>query len=507
VSHSRLHQVATFILKQASKTIRRPSRVFFVPLFYFILILSRFWRFAPFFTSVLPAAWMERTDSKRIRCALANRLFQRDRPAEALRYLNLFWETSRPSIDEYLVGAMCLYQGLGRYHDAMALLSRANELGLVEAARLGLASSPFRVLDNIWAAHIGHTATLDYVVKLGILEGRDRNDTILYLPPGSSIANRFLLEQIAAHLRLVENPADLPFDPSVVQALHYDYLGPRLQDRTTVYFWEIAGKTYKRWQDEGRGPLFTLPPEIEARGWAALHGAGVPEGAWFVALHVREGRWDGRNAGLHGGVLNADIASYFIAIDEITRRGGWVIRMGDPSMRPLPSLPNVIDYCHSDLRADWMDIFVAARCRFMVGTSSGPAYIPPLYGAPSVLTNWWPPAQRPWHASDIFIPKMLRRRADGQYLTLGETLSEPFSYCHSLGYLADHEGIRVEDSDPEIIRSAVEEMFARLDRSVSADTEISELRLRADQIYGSHAVFGMGQLAGEFLRRHSNFIV
>ena len=205
---------------------------------------------------------------------------------------------------------------------------------------------------------------------------------------------------------------------------------------------------------KAKDPLLTLPPEIEARGWAALHDAGIPDGAWFVALHVREGKWDGRKPGLQG-ILNADIATYSEAIDEITRRGGWVIRMGDPSMKPLPSLPNVIDYCHSDLRADWMDIFIAARCRFMIGTSSGPAYIPPLYGVPSVLTNWWPPAQRPWHASDIFIPKMLRRLADGQYLTLGETLSEPFSYCHSLRYLADHEGIRVEDNDPEIIRSAV----------------------------------------------------
>ena len=49
-------------------------------------------------------------------------------------------------------------------------------------------------------------------------------------------------------------------------------------------------------------------------------------------------------------------------------------------------------------------------------------------------------------------------------------------------------------------------MLARLDGAVSASNEVSELRLRADEIYGSHGVFGMGQLAGEFLRRHGNFI-
>ena len=505
MSQSRLHHVATFILKQAFKTIRRPSRLFFAPLYWFILTLSRFPRIALSITSMLPVAWMEREDSKRIRFAFGNKLFQHGRPAEALRYLDLFLHTSRPSIAEDILRALCMYQGFGRFRDAMSQIKIANDRNLKEADSLGLADSSYRVLDSVWASHIGQIATLDYVIKLGILEGRARNETILYLPPGSSVGNRFLLQEMAEHFQLIEDPANLPFNPSAVQALHFNLLGPRLPDRSTAFYWEVGGKTYERWQREGKGSLLTLPPETEARGWAALHDAGIPDGAWFVALHVREGKWDGRKPGLQG-ILNADIATYSEAIAEISRRGGWVIRMGDPSMKPLPSLPNVIDYCHSDLRADWMDVFLAAHCRFMIGTSSGPAYIPPLYGVPSVLTNWWPPAQRPWHASDIFIPKMLRRLADGQYLTLGETLSEPFSYCHSLGYLADHEGIRIEDNDPEIIRSAVEEMLARLDGVVSASNEVSELRLRADEVYGSHGAFGMGQLAGEFLRRHGNFI-
>jgi putative glycosyltransferase (TIGR04372 family) len=180
--------------------------------------------------------------------------------------------------------------------------------------------------------------------------------------------------------------------------------------------------------------------------------------------------------------------------------------MGDPDMAPLPRLANVFDYCHSNLRADWMDIFLAARCRFMLGTSSGPAYVPPLYGVPSVLTNWWPPAQRPWHASDLFIPKMPRRLADGKYLTLSETLREPFSYCHSRRYLAAQCGVVVEDSDPETIRDTVEEMLARLDGDCDPDTEVAELRLQADRIYQSHNAFGMAELGRDFLRRHDDLI-
>ena len=496
-----VRRAADFALRQAIKSFKRPSRLFF-------LALSLCPRFASHILSMLPDRWIKTPNGTASCIETGYHLFQRDHPEAAWRWFERAFRIGLPTADEKLLGAICLYHGLGRFRDAMSLLRDANEHNYVEAKRLNLVGNRLRVLDGYWARHIGNTAELDYVIKLGILEGRSREDTILFLPPGSPVANRFFFHQLAAHLRLVENPADLPFGVSAVGALRYDPLAPRLPDGKTVYIWEVAGDTYARWQQEGRGALLSLPSETEARGWEVLHRAGVPQGAWFVAMHVREGKWYGHNTGPRG-ILNADIATYMPAIAEITRRGGWVIRMGDPGMKPLPALPNVVDYCHSELRADWMDIFIASRCRFMVATSSGPAYIPPLYGIPSVLTNWWPPAQRPWHSSDIFVPKLIRRISNSRYLSLSETLTEPFSYCHSRTYLAKHEGVHVEDNDPEVMRAAVEEMLVRLEgsRSDRDSAELSELRSRAEQIYRSFGVSGMGQFAQVFLQRYESLIV
>jgi putative glycosyltransferase (TIGR04372 family) len=498
------------ISAQISKTVERPGRLFYVPFNYLRAYLARLVVRHPSFVrlvlSMLPDSWIATPEGKAFCDGIASDLFQNDHPVPAWLCMERSIRAGNVTTDEYLMGAMCLYHGLGRFREAMSLLERANALGAAEAEKRGLNNIRYRVLDNVWARHIGHTATLDYVVRLGALEGRDRADTILYLPPGSKVANPYLLQQMAGQLRVVDNPADLPFDAMAVQALHYNYLAPRLPDGTTVYFWDLAGKTYEQWRDQGRGPLLKLPVETAERGWAALHVAGVPRGAWFVALHVREAKWDELSTGAHG-VLNADIETYMPAIAEITRRGGWVVRMGDPSMKPLPALPKVIDYCHSTLRADWMDIFIATQCRFMLGTSSGPAVIPGVYGVPMLLTNWWPPAQRPWHASDIFIPKTLRRLTDEKYLTLSETLTEPFSYCHSRRYLAEQEKVVVEDNDPEVIQAAVEEILARFDGDAGDSAEITGLRGRADQIYRSRGVSGMGQLAGDFLRRHRDLIV
>jgi putative glycosyltransferase (TIGR04372 family) len=158
------------------------------------------------------------------------------------------------------------------------------------------------------------------------------------------------------------------------------------------------------------------------------------------------------------------------------------MRMGDP-----PQLPNVVDYCRGDMRSDWMDIFPMVRSRFMLGSASGPSFVPPLYGVPAVPTNWWPPGMRLWHAADIFIPKLLRRSADGRALTLSETVAEPFPHCHSPRYLAAREGVHVEDNDPEIIRGAVAEMLSRLDGSSRRDADVAELRARRSHLPGPRA--------------------
>jgi putative glycosyltransferase (TIGR04372 family) len=493
------------IFTQFRKTIDRPSRLITGPLIRCVRVLVRRPSLVWVLIRTLPEGLIKILGLSSLYLAAGQELFQRDRPEEAWLFMERYLRIARPSIDQYLLSANCLYQGLGRLHDALALLTRANLQSVDEVTALGLAKVPYRVLDSVWARHIGHLGIVDYVIKLAIMDGRGPDDTILYLPPGSPVANRFLLDQVAAYFRLVERAGDLPFPASAVHAMHYDLFAPRLPDKSTVFYWDLAASTYQRWEQEGRGPLLKLPPDIVARGWDALKKSGVPQDAWFVTLHVREREPDGRKSGLNA-IRNAEVSTYFPAIAEITRRGGWVVRLGDPGMARLPALPNVIDYCHSAIHADWMDIFLLARCRFLVGTNSGPAFVLALYGTPAVLTNWWPAAERPWHASDIFVPKLLRRLSNGQYVTLSETLCEPLGWSYSLRYLAKRCGVGIEDNHPEMIRAAVAEMLTRLDGPSQPAPGGAALRARADEIYQKYGVAGRAQLASDFLRRHSDLI-
>ena len=432
---------------------------------------------------------------------VAERLLERDQPDQA-RILFRFCLKLTGDPANYLRAAYCVLQGAGRACEALELFARANKLRREQAERLGVSKNPYRLLDGFWAGGIGHIAEIDHVVKLGILEGRKPEDTIVYFPHYVKPPNRFLFEQWRPHVRVIEQASDLPFSEEVAGAVRFEYKGPALPDGKTVYYWTLAADTYRRWEAQKRKPLLTLPEDVRARGWSTLRGRGISDNAWFVALHVREANSKPRQR-RSVAALNANVLDFLPAITEITRRGGWVIRMGDPNMAPLPSMPNVFDYCHSDVRSHCMDIFIASQCRFFLGTSSGPAYVPPAYGVSCVLTNWWPPAHRPWHAGDIFIPKLCRH-ARGRRLTLNEMLQEPVGYSYSSGYLAAKHKVVVEDSTPDDIRSAMIEMLDRLGGGERVFASDQALHDRVSRIFASNGAFGMARMSTGFLRKYQN---
>jgi putative glycosyltransferase (TIGR04372 family) len=510
-----VRQLVGFLADQSRKTIRRPSRIFIIA-WYLMLRPLRLPAVPRRLVGLAELPWPG--PIRRLLLWLfpsvqgvvihleyvrGAALLDQNRPLEAYAALTCCLEKSTEP-GHFFLGAACLMVGLGRFREAMSAFARANELRWQRARSLGLADSRLRFLPTIWHSSFGHLAQIDYLAKLGILDGRAPEETVLYTAPDAPVPNRFLLDQWRPYLKVVERASDLPLPNAQMEALSFDFLAPRLADGTTVHLWQLAATTYRRWHGEGRGPLLALPAEIVQRGWSVLESVGIPRGAWFVALHVREPASKALHARLHN-VLNARVDEYLPAIEEITRRGGWVVALGDPRMTPLPPLPQVLDYRHSRVRADWMDIFLCAQARFFLGTSSGPAYVPPIYGVSAVLTNWWPPAQKPWHPTDIFIPKLYRDVRDGRLLNLDESLAEPFGYCNSVDYLTKTKGVIVEDNEAEDIRLAVVEMLERLDGRTGNDRDVLELRARADGIYAGHGIHGMSLLARDFLRKHRFF--
>jgi putative glycosyltransferase (TIGR04372 family) len=492
-----LNRSIRFCAQQVRKSAQNPLRLVLLPRYFFgVFFRQTVYVMAGISPTVRRAVYAKHHFER------GKRLQSEERPGEA-------WEQYRKSLElsddrlHLYYAAGCAYFGLGDRATALRLWTKIYQSHRARAAALGAGGSQYRVLNYFWAIAVGHEAQIDYIVKLAILEGRKRDDTILYVPPGSLVANRFMLEQWRPHLRFVERPQNLPVTEKAASELRIIYHALwRNEAAGAEYFWEAAAKTYRRWNAERRGVLLKLPADVVTAGWNQLRRIGMPPGAWFVALHVREAGYHRHHAGMHA-VRNADISDYMAAIDEIVTRGGWIIRMGDPSMAPLPPMFNVLDYCHSSIRSDWMDIFLSASCRFFVGSASGLGYVAQAYGVPCVWTNWWPPAHRPWQPCDVFVPKTVLDVGKCRRLSLRETLAEPFAYCDHAEWLHESHGVLVEDNDPDDILSAVVEMAERLDGIYRDDPEDIRLRERANQIYESNAAYGSGHISRKFLRKNA----
>jgi putative glycosyltransferase (TIGR04372 family) len=184
---------------------------------------------------------------------------------------------------------------------------------------------------------------------------------------------------------------------------------------------------------------------------------GIPKNSWFVCLHVR-------GSGFHGDKgrrkhRNPNILNYIPAIKEITSRGGWVVRMGDNTMTPLPNMENVIDYPFTKYKSEFMDLCLIQNCRFFIGTQSGLVEFAKLDCKNTLLTNIYAPTNMYGRG----ILQHLYSKRDKRYLSIKELLSvdlemKNFSSLTSQTGVFDDNYVYTENSEEEISKAVLESM-------------------------------------------------
>lgn len=272
----------------------------------------------------------------------------------------------------------------------------------------------------------------------------------------------------------------------------------RLADGGTLTASRLMSEAARAWFEDR--PFLGRDPDLVERGWELLERHGIARGTPLVTLHVREARWKADLGNfLHYGSRNADLASYLPAIRRLVAKGAAVIRLGDAGMTPAPALPGLLDYPHSALKADWMDVFLVSQCLFHIGTSSGMSLTPLLFGKPTLLTNWsaFDEMLDPPNAVTIF--KVLRDMS-GRAVPF-EALSRGRGYLRYLMDLAAM-GCFPEDNDAADILDAVDFLAGCIDWRTGA------LAFPAGAFDASDAAFAASsfgirpRIAPGFWRRH-----
>lgn len=265
-----------------------------------------------------------------------------------------------------------------------------------------------------------------------------------------------------------------------------------------------AYRIYAEWGD--RPPLLKINAEDEQWGALMLRKLGLPDQAWFVCVHTREGGYSPIDETLQS-YRNSSIENTIPAMQEIIRRGGWVIRIGDPTMRQLPEMDKVIDYAHHPLKSDRLDIVLCAKTRFLLGNTSGIALVSSAFGVPCAQTNMIPLGVLWFNAFDISIPKLIRNQSSNRVLTIKDVLSsEIATFQFSSQYKAC--GLVVEENSAEDIRCLTVEMLDQLEGKLMESGSDHDIQLWANALInqGHYAYKTRAKFSLSFLRNHPELI-
>lgn len=368
-----------------------------------------------------------------------------------------------------------------------------------------LAASGVRLLVPIHVDRIGHlVGEIDCAIKEGLL-GRASVRRGVLLAPSDRVPNRHILKYWRQYVTVIESP----FWCRILQEFNqFRFL--RYREGIGQYF-EAINKTatynsiYSEWSE--RPPLLKLDDSDTRRGEAALRELGLPAWAQFVCFHSRDGGYSPGDEHSHT-FRNAPIESYLPAAVAIRAQGLYCIRMGDPTMPRMAPTEGCIDYAHSSLKSDWLDVFLCARCEFFLGNTSGLYLISTAFGRPSALANLVPMSMAlSGGARELGIPKLLWHEKEARYLSFREVFERPLA-GYRFADLYRTAGIRSIDNDAQDISALALEMLERTRGTARYDALDENLQERFRSLFRpGHYGFGSKARVGrDFLRRFAHLL-
>ena len=148
-----------------------------------------------------------------------------------------------------------------------------------------------------------------------------------------------------------------------------------------------------------------------AEGMSQLRAIGIDPDKPYACLVVRDGGYYaslGEKESDGYSFLNFDISTFEQAALSLVQRGYQVVRMGAGSAATFGAgHPSVTDYANSNLRSEFLDIYIAATCSFAVSTQTGPDAVCLAFRRPVCYIDvtrysqfffgtklaWWNPAE------------------------------------------------------------------------------------------------------------------
>ncbi len=359
---------------------------------------------------------------------------------------------------------------------------------------------PVRILPFEWTTRIGHIGLLDSYLRMKKLGYLPEGHPIL-LPHPNGTANPYFLSLWSKYINIVHDKALIRDLYRYQRACGETFIATLSKGNVCTMWNHQASLANIEWERRGLGPIVALPEKDKASGRELLAAVGIPHGAWWVAMHVRSGEFHGDRQNPR----NANIEDYYPAIEEITKRGGWVIRLGDAAMPRLPPMTNVVDLAHHPHKSAFLDIYVCAGAKFMIGTVSGMLNVPVAFDTPLLLTNSYSSCWLNLSAKTRYLPKIVvgpnsrpvplsRYVQDTVHAKLGDG---EFSLVY--------DGYELIDNECKEIREATLEMLEEVNNGMNGVSPCHNIG-KWTRALGDRPIFGPALPAPSFVTRHTELV-
>lgn len=240
-------------------------------------------------------------------------------------------------------------------------------------------------------------------------------------------------------------------------------------------------------------PILKFTAAEEAQGKAGLKAMGMPKDGPFICLSVRDSAYlDAhipQSTWSNHDYRDSDIQKYALAAEELANRGYFVIRMGAKVKERIKSNhPKIIDYACNGMRTDFMDIYLCAKCEFMISTGEGLVCVPQLFRRPIVAVNFQPLGYwYTYYSNLIGITKHHHLIENSRELSAKEIFSYGVGFSLSTQEYAS-QGVQLIENTPEEIRDVAIEMVERLKGTWQPLEEDEELQRRFWTIFPRNSV-------------------
>lgn len=168
---------------------------------------------------------------------------------------------------------------------------------------------------------------------------------------------------------------------------------------------------------------------------------------------------------------NVDIDTYREAIEFLLSKGYFVFRMGKSANKELIINDiNFLDYANSNIRNDFLDLWLMANCEFAISTGSGIDMISYTHDVPVVYANYDLTQYMPFWSKSICQPKKIYNQKTKKFLTLYEQLDFDYlKYVQNYSLLS--KAYKFTDLTSKEILDLVKEMHERIYHIYDNDQE------------------------------------